>query len=64
MYGLDWDTDSKEKEKEDLDKTLASRLSPPEIPDSGSEELKSNSDSTDSVESDSGSLPNSELLDR
>ena len=50
-------TDSKETEKDDLHKTLASRLSPPRMLDSDSEEPESDSDSTDSVESDSGSLP-------
>ncbi|KAF5932598.1 hypothetical protein HYC85_028769 [Camellia sinensis] len=52
-------TDSKEKEKDDSNKIVVSGLSIPGIPDSESEEAEFDSDSTDFVESDSGSLPDS-----
>ena len=57
-------TDSKKKEKADLYKTTASGISTPGVLDFDSEELESDSDSTDSVESDYDSLPDSELLDK
>ena len=57
-------TDSNENQKDHLDITVASGVSPPGRPDSDSFELEPDSDSQDSVELDSGSLPDPVLLDK